>query len=86
MIWDEKEDGYRLSTGKVLYPNLGILGIAPKDPEAYSYESFPIYGGYDQQEGNISAYTVEERREIADFVIALWEDWAKPVVEGEPNV
>lgn len=68
-----KEDEYTLSTGKVFYANNGLIGIAKQENE------IDISGGYDQMidyGDRESEFTQLERREIADFVIKLWNEWA----------
>lgn len=56
-------DSYVLASGKVLYANKGILGIAP---------NLLVYEGYDGRV-NQTKLTPEEADEIADHAIALWQ-------------
>lgn len=55
-------DRYKLSSGKEFYANHGIIGIAP---------DLEISEGYD---GGLSwQFTKEDKREIAEYMIKLWE-------------
>lgn len=74
--------GFRLSTGKEFYANRNILGLGPVG----EYESrLSLTFGYDggvseDQEPNEYAenkpFTPEERNEVAEYMIALWREWA----------
>ena len=76
------DKGFKLSTGKEFYANLSILGLGPKR----EYEDrLGLTYGYDggvseDREPNEFAenapFTPAERREIADYMIALWQEWA----------
>lgn len=67
-----EDDGYKLSTGKTFYANCGILGVGESLREV---RTISISEGYD---GGIEAedFTPEERKEIADYAIKLWGEWA----------
>ena len=61
-------DEYVLSSGRRLYAHFGIIGI---NPELKIYEG---YGGgmpcpYQIKKGNL---TVDDMRELADYMISLW--------------
>lgn len=61
-------DDYKLFTGKRVPANCAILGISPK---------LRLYEGYD---GTINedALTIEERMEVAEYAIAMWNKyWSK---------
>lgn len=60
------EDWYRLSTGRPLYANNGIVGLDVKNGG--------VFTGYDD-DLSPRQWTVEERREFADFMIAAWTEW-----------
>ncbi|MGA2412382.1 MAG: hypothetical protein ABSG46_18605 [Candidatus Binataceae bacterium] len=72
-LWGQKcrADGYihgdtiRLSTGTEIYANRGFVGIS---------ENMELSEGYD---GCIDAdhLTLEERHELADYMISLWQRW-----------
>lgn len=65
-------DIFKLSTGKEIYANCGILGICEYG------KKISISGGYDQGiNEEYENFTKEERQEIARYVINLWEEWAK---------
>lgn len=73
------KDSYELSTGKVIHPNRGIIGLTEAE------EGLRIYEGYDgnwivESEIEGSAYTKdnieltnEEVREIAIYMSKLWQ-------------
>lgn len=61
---DQDGDEYILDSGRKIYANNGILGI---DNELRAHE------GYDGFIGGPDKFTAEERREISDYAIALWE-------------
>lgn len=75
MTKDNDNGGYILSNGRRLYAAMGCIGID---------ESLSVVCGSDdgilvRDAGmvNVSeALTPEERREFADYVIALWNQWA----------
>ena len=76
---ERSDKGYRLSTGREFYANGGILGIKPDDPtictEGYDggvMESWPREHWMDAADAEPS-FTLEERAEIADHMIALWQ-------------
>lgn len=57
------------TTGRELNANLGIIGLNPK---------LEISEGYDGGiEDNWEPFTLEERQEIADYMISLWEAYKK---------
>jgi len=64
------EYGYILSNGKSFEASNGILGLTPGVGKRVLFE------GYDGDAGDASDYTPSERREIARFMIDLWEAWA----------
>lgn len=64
MTFNHDEGSFTLSTGrKLTCGNLLILGISPA-------EGPMLYPGYG------TAYTPGERREIAEYMVALWQQWA----------
>ena len=80
-----KRDGetYTLSTGREIRAHRGILGLEPIGRGyAEEWES-RIYEGYDGQlhvgekPSQPGALTAAERREIADYMIREWDEWAK---------
>lgn len=62
-------DTYRFSTGREVRAHRGIIGLSPQ---------LDVYGGYD---GTIAHYGQEltpvERRELADYMRALWQSFAE---------
>lgn len=48
--------------------NKHILGLSPS-------EDLTLFDGYDGVVGTAEDYTAEERKEIAEFMIGLWQTW-----------
>lgn len=80
------DDGFTLSTGREVYANCGILGLERDDDDgrlrlAYGYDGHVLEDQPDYREGRPmpckDAFTPEERAEIAEYVIALWREWAQ---------
>ncbi len=81
MKFNERDDTYTLSTGRILSANLGILGIGP--------DAEDISDGYDgnadlcAEDGFWDTHEVwerpvlsaEERMEIAGEMISRWHKW-----------
>jgi hypothetical protein len=77
-------DDCMLASGRQLSANCGILGIGPGG--AAGLDGLAAYEGYDgvlegQRDGESCAsemplFTADERREIADRAIAMWNEWA----------
>ena len=71
--------GYRLSTGKIIDPNRGIIGLSETDQEGYI-----ISEGYDSEYLTKSTYwndegidlTNEELKEIALYMSKMWLEYA----------
>jgi hypothetical protein len=67
------KDSYKLSTGKLIHPNKGIIGLT-------EYEGFKIYEGYDgtwltENEVYDKIFvelTNNEQKEIALYMSNLW--------------
>ena len=70
MTYDEKADGFTLSTGRSLMGN-GQFRLAPGDKGEVSYGYDGDALGFD-----MVALTPDERREIADYMIQAWSHWA----------
>lgn len=73
------KDGYQLSTGREIYANRGILGITPDDPlvcsEGYAGGVYVSESDEDCLKDEEPKLTREERAEIADYMIALWQQF-----------
>ena len=81
MIYESKDENYVLSTGRVIYANRGILGLAPKS--RVLYEGFDGAHPFEGDPGMTDApLTAAERQEIADEMIARWRAWAAPKVRS----
>lgn len=67
MKYDKDKNHYVLKSGKQIYSHLGIFGIGPE---------LSLSHGYD---GNVNDdnFTLEERKEIADYMILLINKWAQ---------
>lgn len=79
-----KTDTYRLSSGREFYAHLGIIGVSPGAVSADA-DSLVFYDGYDGavivrdspwMNNKTRDWTQSEKRELADFMIALWNQWA----------
>lgn len=66
------------STGRKDYANGGIVGLARRGEFGYGRDGVSVFGGFDQnlpcQEFD-KPYTLAERRELADYMIALWMEY-----------
>ena len=75
-------DQIKLSTGRILYANCGILGISPdlKPSEGYDGEILAGDAGYPgdvmRECSNTVPLTHEERRELASIAIDRWARYA----------
>lgn len=84
--------GFRLSNGREFRPYAGVIGLARR-PEGWF-----VGGGYDAKILAASAdlaewednWTSEEQRELADYMIALWQEFrdraAQPAVPSPARV
>jgi hypothetical protein len=75
------DEHFRLdATGRVIYANLGLLSVGGRGDRGIGMGKgeMGLYSGYDDYEDSKSAFTVEERRELADYAIALWQEFAAP--------
>lgn len=66
MTWDDHKDAYVLTTGKTIAAPDGILGISPQ-AVAWGAGDFTL---------PLRGVTLQEREEIAMYVIAQWKSWA----------
>lgn len=73
-------EGYRLSTGREFPANQGILGLAPGGTLTDGYDSIVEYDPppdwWDDPESPHARFSAAERREIADYMISAWQQWA----------
>jgi len=67
-----KEDGFIFSSGKEMYANKGVIGLA-RAHEEYSF-SWLLCEGYD---GGFDDHymTKAEKHELADYMIELWQEF-----------
>lgn len=72
MTWDDVSDTYVLTTGRKIAANTGILGITSLD----GCSTVAVFEGADNQLAT-RGLTYHERREIADYAIKLWEEFAR---------
>jgi hypothetical protein len=68
MKLNENHD-YVLSTGKIVSCNMGILGISEFNG------SIQLFEGYDSDLYEERDLTKEEKLELADYAIALWNKY-----------
>lgn len=81
-------DHYELSTGRQFYANRGLIGLAQNgsDDEGATPSGFTVSYGYDGYvdldpfDEDERAWTVDERRELAEFMIAQWRAFG----DGQP--
>lgn len=79
-----ERDSYILSTGRRISANRGILGIT-----ASAHDAARLFEGYDGDvtpsgDSDDVPFSSDERHEIADFMIALWQAWAvRPSQESD---
>lgn len=83
-------DGYKLSTGREVYANGGIIGIGER-----ASGSLFASQGYDGHLSGDDSFVVDaedldelftpaERQEIAAYMIKLWQEWATlPLISAE---
>ena len=70
-------DRFKLTTGREFGAHQGIIGLQVDAPSG-------VYGGYDEQiflessDDEEPAWTIEERAELADYMIARWTLWRGP--------
>ena len=72
---DDKDDTYVLPTGRRFYANCGIIGLSDDDDavtEGYD-GGIDVHSYADPEE----AWTVKERRELGQFMIARWTAWTE---------
>lgn len=76
MKFYEKEQEFVLSTGKKIYANAGILGLSAETKESSLFQGYDsIYDTSNEEECSFNL-TQEERKEIAEYMIDLWKEWA----------
>jgi len=64
------DDGLIFSTGKGIYTNCGFVGICPKGEDGVWWMSEGYDGYIDHEE-----LTDEEKKELADYMIGLWQQF-----------
>lgn len=86
MKLSEDGDHYQLSNGRYIYAYGGVIGIGPYD--------YDISGGWDDPvkhtrkaphdyESPLLDLTKEEKLEIADFMIAQWQEFKDDILKGK---
>jgi hypothetical protein len=77
----------KLKSGREIHASRGILGLSETEPD----ELFDGYDGVVWREGEEKynehsvPFTAEERREIADRMIACWQRWAARGMESNES-
>ena len=77
-----EKDSYRLTSGRKIYSNHGILGLAPDDDmlfEGYDGTADP-WGSPEH-----APLTPAEKEEIAYFMIDRWRQWGKLPPRGRED-
>lgn len=76
--------GYVLSTGRAFYANCGVIGISGEEVERDPEDAVIVREGFDGDiriaeskwaDDTSEDWTPDERRELADYMIALWQRW-----------
>lgn len=74
MKFNNKESEYELSTGRKFYANNGIIGLSGRLILKEGYDGSVEYEHY-ELDNETSIFTKKEKREIADFMIELFNQW-----------
>ena len=93
MKFNEKRNGYILSSGREVYANHGLLSIIRDDDEPGGFEVGEGYDGTVAVDGiqdwstpgawSEPPWTPEERAEVADHMIALWQSFKDATPEHQ---
>lgn len=81
-------DTYVLSTGRKVYANQGLISIANQDGIPYGAANdgpFDLRQGYDGSLDDDEAWTVAEKIELAEFMIAQWRAFLAFHTRDEPR-
>jgi hypothetical protein len=82
--YDADEEEYTFSSGRVGRANCGIIGIGPDLSLADGYDGgFDMTPSRDSWHDDAQPLTPEERRELADYMIARWTACANQTVTKE---
>jgi hypothetical protein len=74
------DDNYELSTGRQFYAHAGIIGIASDDAEPPTGQLSHGWDGAIDVKNDLypeDDWTLDERREFGEFMIALWTEWTQ---------
>lgn len=64
---------FQLSGGRYLYAHRGVLGVSASEGSKDT-----LFNGYDGEVSEADPpLTADEKREISDYMIALWWTWAE---------
>ena len=74
MKYDPKTHNITLASGREFYAFGGVLGLGGRDNAFHD----KLYYGWDGDVWPVPDWTPEERREIADAMIARWQAFALP--------
>lgn len=85
MEYNNKDNAYILSTGKIVYSNKGLISLAPLNERKYEL----LFEGYDgiiflKKYNSIiddyePTFTKEELIEIGEYQLKLWQDFIEDV-------
>lgn len=71
-------DHFQLSTGRTFYAHMGLIGLTPDQGSEVR-----VSAGYDDSV-DVDGWTPAERIELADYMIALWQDFRAANQETKP--
>ena len=75
------QEEIRLSSGRVLTPNCGILGLQSRDHHWYMTEGYDNYSDEDPfwrvHDPDSNGLTQEERKEISEMMVERWQTWGR---------
>lgn len=65
-------DKHVFSSGKQIYPNRSFIGINDRLEISYGYDTQVLYSDWSQNK-NPENFSFEQKNELADYMIGLWE-------------
>jgi hypothetical protein len=76
MEWDRARGELVLSSGRRFSAYCGILGVGPESDAGLTAGYYNAVSLWDETIDDERPFSAEERREIADAMIARWNAWA----------
>ena len=80
MTWDAETASFRLNSGRILPVQQGIMGLSmvpDLDGDVLTEGSARFFWFGDVPYSDGLPLTEDERRDIAEFMIARWQAWAR---------